>query len=210
MSALSARIPLIKTVLKRSLWILAIVGYVFSVALLLRFITKSHPTADTPLRPVAAKKITPEPMKFGVPVRLAIASIKIDSVIAPAGLTPEGAMDIKKDPDQVAWYNLGPRPGNVGSAVIAGHYGWDNGHGSVFNDLHTLKAGDEVSVSDEKGTTVSFIVKGSRLYDPNADASEIFKSSDGKSHLNLITCEGVWSSQKQTYSERLVVFTDKK
>lgn len=119
-------------------------------------------------------------------------------------------MNVEKDPDKVAWYEFGPRPGENGSAVIAGHYGWIGNKGSVFNDLHTLKKGDELSVIDVKGNNIVFVVRESRKYDPNADATIVFKSNDGKAHLNLITCEGVWIESQKTYSDRLVVFTDKK
>jgi LPXTG-site transpeptidase (sortase) family protein len=199
-----------KTVVKRSVWIIAFIGYMLSVALFLRLTTKTPPPPSVVVRPVAINRTAPESPKFGVPVRLTIPSINVGAIVASAGLTSDGAMDIPKNIDDVAWYNLGARPGNVGSAVIAGHYGWENGKGAVFNNLHTLKSGDEVLVSDEKGMTTTFVVRQIQTYDPNADASEIFKSSDGKPHLNLITCEGVWIRDKQTYSNRLVVFTDKK
>jgi LPXTG-site transpeptidase (sortase) family protein len=119
-------------------------------------------------------------------------------------------MDIAKDPDKVAWYEFGPRPGENGSAVIAGHYGWIGDKGSIFNDLHALKKGDELSVTDLKGNNIVFVVRESRKYDPEADATTVFKFNDGKAHLNLITCEGVWIEAQKTYSDRLVVFTDKK
>lgn len=48
-----------------------------------------------------------------------------------------------------------------------------------------------------------------RSYDPTVDASGIFGSNDGKAHLNLITCEGIWDATKKSYSKRIVVFTDK-
>ncbi|PIZ82226.1 MAG: class F sortase, partial [Parcubacteria group bacterium CG_4_10_14_0_2_um_filter_41_6] len=41
------------------------------------------------------------------------------------------------------------------------------------------------------------------------DVPEVFNSSDGKAHLNLITCTGVWNKEDNAFSERLVVFTDK-
>ena len=44
--------------------------------------------------------------------------------VEDVGLTPGGAMDVPKGPSDVAWFDLGPRPGEVGSAVIAGHEGW--------------------------------------------------------------------------------------
>ena len=126
------------------------------------------------------------------------------------GLAPDGTMDVPQNPTDVSWFNLGPRPGQTGSAVIAGHYGiWKNGDVSVFHDLKTLQKGDKLSIKDDKGLIIYFIVSEIRKYDPQSDASEVFNSNDGKSHLNLITCEGIWDKISKTYSERLVVFTDK-
>jgi hypothetical protein len=56
---------------------------------------------------------------------------------------------------------------------------------------------------------ISFVVRESRKYDSDVDAPEVFMSQDGKPHLNLITCSGTWNETKQTYSHRLVIFTDK-
>jgi LPXTG-site transpeptidase (sortase) family protein len=148
---------------------------------------------------------------LGLPVRLIIPKINIDVDIKYVGLDSSGAMDIPKDPDEVAWFELGPRPGDVGSAVVAGHYGfWKSGRGSIFDNLNQLRKGDKIYVKDEKGVIITFIVQELRRYDLNADASDIFISTDGKAHLNLITCEGNWDAVQKTYSDRLVIFTDKK
>lgn len=147
---------------------------------------------------------------IGAPVRLKIPSINVDAAIYYVGLTKYGAMDIKDDPTKVAWYEFGARPGEYGSAVIAGHYGQRNGKRSVFNSLQDLNKGDEVAVTDNLGATTVFIVRETRKFYPNTDATIVFKSIDGRSHLNLVTCDGTWISSKKTYSDRLVVFTDKK
>jgi LPXTG-site transpeptidase (sortase) family protein len=145
---------------------------------------------------------------LGIPVRLKIPKINVDASIIDVGLTPDGAMDVPKGPYEVAWYNLGPRPGQQGSAVIDGHYGkWKNGAVSVFQNLQKLRKGDKVSVWDDKGNSFSFVVTKSKMYAPTDNASEVFTSTDGKSHLNLITC--VWDKASQSYSKRLVIFTDK-
>lgn len=145
---------------------------------------------------------------ISLPVRLTVTAIGVDTAIRPAGLASNGNMDISENPDEVAWYQLGTKPGQRGSAVIAGHYGWKDGHGSVFNSLHTLVAGDKVSVYDDKGVVMTFVVRETRKYDPAADATEVFKSTDGGVHLNLITCDGTWVQSKDSYTDRLVVFTD--
>lgn len=199
-------------IILRSLYAVAFVGYVISVAFFLRHMSQNTVRTITPPKEMTPKvtslpRVKDEP---GIPSQLVIADIGVNAPVASAGLTPDGAMDIQKNPDQVTWYKLGPKPGSIGSAVIAGHYGWENGKGSVFNNLHTLKVGDIIVVNDEKGAAISFVVRDTRSYDPAADASAVFLSHDGKAHLNLITCEGVWNSIKQTYSNRLVVFTDRR
>ena len=151
----------------------------------------------------------PEQARVGLPVRLKIPSINVDAPVEYVGLTPDGVMDVPKERANVAWFNLGPRPSEKGSAVMAGHYGWKNGKISVFDNLYKLSKGDRVYVEDEKGVVTSFVVRESRRYDPKADASVVFGSSDDKAHLNLVTCEGIWNKIFKSYSKRLVVFTDK-
>lgn len=147
---------------------------------------------------------------FGLPMRLKIPVINVDSAIEFVGIASNGNMDTPKNPADVAWYKLGSRPGENGSAVITGHYGtWKNGKGSVFDDLSKLSQGDKIYIEDDSGKIISFVVRESRNYNSNADASDVFISNDGKSHLNLITCEGVWNKDSKSYSQRLVVFTDK-
>jgi len=143
----------------------------------------------------------------GLPETITIPSIGVSATVAFAGLKADGTMDIKKNPDETAWYQFGTRPGDEGSAVIAGHSGWTGLHGSVFNNIYKLRKGDKISVLDRKGNMKTFVVTDSKQYNPTANASSIFQSSDGKSHLNLITCDGVWVNATDSDSSRLVVFS---
>lgn len=144
----------------------------------------------------------------GLPIRLKIPNIGVDAAFEYVGVTRDGAMAVPKGPADVAWFKLGPRPGEKGSAVIAGHEGWSNGISAVFDDLNKLRKGDQITVEDEKGETTTFIVREIQTYDQNGDSSNVFGSSDGKVHLNLITCEGIWNAAQQSYANRLVVFAD--
>jgi LPXTG-site transpeptidase (sortase) family protein len=144
-----------------------------------------------------------------IPVRLAIPKINVNAAIEYLGLTPQGAMAVPAGPKDAAWFDLGPYPGKTGSAVIAGHEGWKDGVEAVFDDLYKLHIGDKVYVGNEQGATTTFVVSGIQTYGQNGDAADIFSSSDGKAHLNLITCEGTWNAAEKSYSNRLVVFTDK-
>lgn len=148
---------------------------------------------------------------YGLPMRLKIPKINVDSAVEYVGLASDGTMDVPKERDKTAWFNLGSRPGENGSAVISGHYGRQNNEGSVFDDLHKLRKGDKIYTEDENGKIISFVVRESRRYDPetkSTDNADIFGSIDGKPHLNLITCEGVWDENTQQYTKRLVVFAD--
>src|SRR3989338_1103259 len=144
----------------------------------------------------------------GLPARLKIPKINVDSGFVYVGLTGDGTMDSPKEPMDVAWFKLGPHPGEIGSAVVAGHFGWKENKKAVFDDLSKLRAGDKIYVENEKGITTAFVVRELRTYGENQDASDVFASDDGKAHLNLVTCQGVWNKKQKSYSKRLVVFTD--
>jgi LPXTG-site transpeptidase (sortase) family protein len=166
-------------------------------------------------RVIPPARLTEAPVKpvshegSGFPVRLTIPKIGVNAAVVYVGIAPDGSMDIPKGPADVAWFNLGPRPGNEGSAVISGHYGWKDDIPAVFDDLHVLREGDKLYVEDGQGVTTTFVVREVTTYSEYQDATDIFVSTDGKAHLNLITCGGVWNKDRKSYSERTIVFTDK-
>lgn len=118
-------------------------------------------------------------------------------------------MDVPKNFTDVAWFNLGPHPGLNGSAVIDGHSGRKNNASAVFDNLYKLNKGDKIYTEDEKGASIVFSVREVKKYDLSASTKDVFVSNDGKSHLNLITCAGIWNPILGTHSERLVIFADK-
>jgi LPXTG-site transpeptidase (sortase) family protein len=144
--------------------------------------------------------------KQGKPRYLRIPKIDVNAYVEEVALTPEGEMDVPKNTFNIGWFNLGPRPGEVGSSVMVGHLDGENGKAGVFFDLYKLKEGDKMYVEDDKGVTLMFTVRGSRIYDPGY-AEEVFSSNNG-ARLNLITCDGVWDGVKKSFSKRLVVFAD--
>ncbi len=142
--------------------------------------------------------------------RLRIPAININIPLEQVGLTTQGAVDVPRSPISAAWFNLGPRPGDNGSAVVVGHYGrWKNGLSGAFNNLSKLRQGDKIYIENAKGSTTIFVVRERKSYDPQADAYDVFNSDDDKPHLNLITCEGAWDKVSKSYSKRLVIFADK-
>lgn len=112
-------------------------------------------------------------------------------------------------PSEVAWFDLGSLPGENGSAVIDGHSGWKNGIPAAFDNLYKLHKGNKIYTENSKGIITTFVVREIKIYKYNEDVPEVFNSSDGKAHLNLITCTGFWNQILKSHSSRLVVFADK-
>lgn len=142
----------------------------------------------------------------GIPERLEIPSIGVDAAVEHVGVNSKGIMDVPVNGRDVGWFYPGPRPGEKGSAVIAGHLDNKDGSNAVFANLNKLKQGDHIYVIDSNGTSTVFIVQGSSEYNVGY-ADDVFSRNDG-TYLNLITCDGVWDGTKKSYSERLVVFAD--
>ncbi|MBF0208752.1 MAG: class F sortase [Oligoflexia bacterium] len=144
----------------------------------------------------------------GLPVRLIIPKISVDTQIENMGVTSEGTMEVPDNVATVGWFKLGPLPGERGSAVLAGHFDGINGEKGVFTDLDKLKIGDEISIKDSNGAFSTFSVREIRIFNPGYEES-VFRASES-AHLNLITCDGVWDGAVKSYNKRLVVFADMK
>lgn len=203
----------------RAFSILGPVSYLFLVVILFQFVSvqlalgfsETSISPSFPINTTAQGFVvdTVQKTATGIPVRLKIPKLGVNAVIRSVGLTPDGSMGVPKKPSETAWFMLGPRPGDQGSAVIAGHVNWLYGATAVFARLNTLKPGDLMTVTDDQGKQATFVVRNSRTFDIKDGAADVFRATDGKSHLNLVTCSGVWNKKSKMYSKRLVVFADK-
>ncbi len=146
------------------------------------------------------------PIVVGEPMHISIPNIGVDADIEPVGRNEKGEMGVPFIPMNAGWYQHGPRPGELGSAVIDGHVNWFGGVDAVFADLHALQVGDQIIITDDRGVPRIFIVERLERYRPWDDAREVFKSYDDLVRLNLITCDGPWDEVMKTHSLRLVVF----
>lgn len=165
------------------------------------------PSDEVPVNPetMQANPISgQEPTVTSPPARLVIPKINVDAPVQAVGITKKGNMATPNNFMDVGWYKYGPLPGNMGSAVIAGHV--DNGVAlpAVFYNLKKLESGDEIFITTESNELLRFTVVGSKVYDFNAKADEVFLENDRKL-LKLITCTGVWLKDYRTRNQRLVV-----
>ncbi len=147
----------------------------------------------------------------GMPLQLRIPRIEVDAPFEPVGVLADGSMGVPKQAERVGWYAFGPRPGERGRAVVAGHRGWKNGM-AVFDRLSELRVGDTILVADADNIWRTFIVRGSKVFGPTDNTEEVFGrgavSRKNGVFLNLITCEGEWDRSAGQFTKRLVVFAE--
>lgn len=143
------------------------------------------------------------PEAAGTPTELRIPSLKLDDRVVNVGVNENGEMDVPSGTtSDVGWYQYGTIPGEVGSAVMGAHVY------AAFSKLNRLKLGDDIFVTTSDGKKLHFVVSKTRTYTLGAmHADALFTSSDGKKHLNLITCAGKLTRDHSTYDHRLVVYT---
>jgi len=140
------------------------------------------------------------------PAILSIPSIGLRAPVEQVGNKADGTMGTPKNFTDVAWYALGPKPGQSGSAVIDGHVNNALTTAGVFQHLSQVHSGDVVSVSDSAGRTLQYHVVKVAQYDTNsAPVAEIF-TTQGPSQLVLITCAGDWIASAHSFDKRLVVY----
>ena len=177
--------------------------------------TNSIITPNTIATTTAAIETTSSPAasgEVGLPMRLIIPTLNVDAGFQDTGLKPDGTMEVPSTIYVVGWFTGSVRPGEKGVSIITGHVAQIRGgvvtKMGVFSNLYEIRIGDKLQVIDDKGQTINFVVRAVRSYDPTADATDVFTSSDGGAHLNLITCEGTWVQSQLSYTQRLVIFTD--
>lgn len=151
------------------------------------------------------------PINDGIlPSRLLIPKLNIDTQVQRLGITKKGNMAAPSNFTDVSWYKYGAIPGQLGSAVMAGHEDNAAGLDGVFKHLEDLSIGDDVYVVDANGKKLHFRVTDKKVYPYNLSGAELEKVFNAKdaAHLNLITCTGHWVESIKTNNQRLVVFTE--
>jgi len=166
-----------------------------------------EPTPTPTQNPTATPEPTvpPKPSaKVALPTRLEIPAVRVSAPIEYVGLASDGSMGTPSDPDHVAWYRFGPRPGEPGNAAITGHVDWA-GKIRAFWWLKELDPGDLIAVVTEDRSRIEFAVEWVRQFDvANAPTNLIFGSSD-RPELTLITCGGEFDHRTHQYLSRVVV-----
>ncbi|MFJ5921089.1 class F sortase [Kitasatospora sp. NPDC092948] len=142
------------------------------------------------------------------PVRLLIPRIGVDAPVQDVGLNPDGTVEVPPldRPQQVGWYRGGPAPGQVGPAVLLGHYDTHKGP-AVFNRLPGLHPGDRIDIRREDGSVLSYQVRELRQFAKDAFPTDLVYGDTPGPQLRLITCGGTLGGNGH-YTDNIIVFAD--
>jgi len=141
------------------------------------------------------------------PVRLRIGALHVDGEVQRLGLRADGTVAVPKRTDVAGWYELGPRPGQPGPAVILGHVDSRTGPG-IFVNLRTVRRGTLVRVDRADGSTVMFRVREVSQVSKTSFPTDLVYAPTLDPTLRLVTCGGSFDRARGSYRDNVIVFAD--
>jgi sortase (surface protein transpeptidase) len=162
------------------------------------------PTLPAPTGPITAAPQT-QSAQVSLPVTLTIPAIGVQTNLIHLGLTAAGALQVPSSTAVAGWYTGSPRPGAVGSAVIAGHIDSEAGPG-IFFRLSDLHPGDRVYVRRADGSLAVFRVTDVRQYPKDSFPTSAVYSPTPDPELRLITCGGTFDPALGSYLSNTIVY----
>jgi sortase A len=138
----------------------------------------------------------------GLPLRLVVPSIQVDTAIVPLATRVDAAGNLEWDtvPFVAGHYGMTGLAGASANVVLSGHV-TTRGMGNVFRDLHRLRPGEPLVVRTEAGE-FTYRVETLRLVG-SADVDVLAPTAEPV--LTLITCAGEFDLRTQSFTQRLVV-----
>jgi LPXTG-site transpeptidase (sortase) family protein len=153
-----------------------------------------NPT-PTPAPPASPAQTQPADYGDGIPTRLYIESVGIDSVIVPVGWSMVEQSGHQFSIWQVAdnavgWHKTSAKIGQPGNTVLTGHH---NVKGEIFRDLVNVEVGDKVTVyvGDRK---VEYLVELKTIVKEKGEPIEVRQrnaewiASTNDERITMVTC----------------------
>jgi LPXTG-site transpeptidase (sortase) family protein len=162
-------------------------------------------TLPVPIGPIAALPESQNDDTVPRPAALIIPSIGVQANLVDLGVTATGALQVPATTAVAGWYTGSPRPGAIGTAVIAGHIDSKAGPG-IFFHLSELRPGDRVYVRRADGTLALFRVTAVRSYAKDNFPTQAVYGPTPDAELRLITCGGTFDPTLRSYLSNTVVY----
>ena len=140
-----------------------------------------------------------------MPVSIGIPRLHVFSRLEDLGVDDDGVMEVPAEPANAGWYELGPSPGALGPAVVAGHVTWNQAP-AVFFRLAELRPGDVVQVTRTDDVVAVFEVTRVERYPKSAFPTDMVFGAIDHAGLRLITCGGDYEQAAHRYTDNVVAF----
>jgi sortase (surface protein transpeptidase) len=163
------------------------------------------PAPSEPTAPSATAGTAATAPKVARPTSLSIPSIGVRTKLINLGENKDGTLQVPTTTTVAGWFAGGPRPGAVGSAIIAGHVDSRTGPG-IFFWLRSLHRGDRIYVGRADGTMAVFTVTDVRKFAKDAFPTSAVYGAVPDPELRLITCGGVFDRASGSYLSNVVAF----
>jgi len=162
---------------------------------------------ETPVSSATLANYAVAPSK---PRAIYIDKLGVSARLLPVGVNPNGNMQAPLNIFDAGWYTGSSTPTQPGAVVVNAHASGPTRQG-LFAYIETLGKGDTIAIEtgDKKRHTYKVVSKQTvsrhkvdmkKLMLPHGTATE---------GLNLMTCTGKWEQSAQTYSERVIVYTER-
>jgi sortase (surface protein transpeptidase) len=140
------------------------------------------------------------------PVSLTIPAIGVRTRLIRLGISAQGTLQVPTSTAVAGWYTGSPRPGEIGSSVIAGHIDSYLGPG-IFYRLSDMRPGERIYVRRANGTLAVFSVYAVRQYPKNHFPTGKVYGPAPDAELHLITCGGTFDYATRNYLSNVVVYS---
>ncbi|HEX4660660.1 MAG TPA: class F sortase [Streptosporangiaceae bacterium] len=203
---------------RRPLTVAVLLGGVLAIAitvagLLMLAGRPGHPpgpasAATHGLTPLVTLPALAEPVTMAVapPVALQIPAIGVRTRLVQLGITLQGTLQVPSSTSVAGWYTGSPRPGEIGSSIIAGHIDSFVGPG-VFYRLRELHPGDRIYVRQSDGRFAVFRVTAVHQYPKSHFPVAAVYGPVPDAELRLITCGGTFDYATRSYLSNIVVYS---
>lgn len=139
------------------------------------------------------------------PVFLTVPAIGVRTRLIRLGTTRQGTLQVPASTSVAGWYTSSPRPGAIGSSIIAGHIDSYTGPG-VFFRLRMLRPGDRVYIRRTDGTLAVFAITAVRVYLKTAFPTAAVYGPVPDVALRLISCGGAFDRITGSYLSNVVAY----
>lgn len=142
-----------------------------------------------------------------LPRYISIPSQSLQARVIPVGVDGRGQPRLPLHSYDTGWYNVSATPGAAGAVVLSGTCTTPATKG-VFERLHELLKGDEITIQRGDGVTIRYrVIESENLPTEHLDMIKVLRPvSDKAPGLNIVTCSGVYDEKTNDMSMRYVIY----